>query len=224
MTEQKTSLYIASVKPLEEDALYQRVYELAGERRRRKTDSLRFRTDRNLSLGAAYLLRAACADRGVDYEAQTVLEDENGKPYFKDVPLHFSLSHSGDRVLCAVSSVPVGCDTERVRPVSLKAAERFFSSDEYARLEAQSDEAARQALFFRLWTLKESYMKCTGLGFRLPLNGFSIDIGGRAVRVHRDGDGNGYTFFENSTVDGYCCACCVQSARAEADWHTVTIE
>lgn len=76
----------------------------------------------------------------------------NGKPYFPERPeLHFSLSHAGTHVLCAVSGKPVGADIESPRLVSERAT-RFFSTPEELRLFHPLD----------LWVLKESYIKLIG--------------------------------------------------------------
>ena len=51
---------------------------------------------------------------------------------------------------------------------------------ESAYLKNEKDE------FFRLWTMKESYVKMTGEGLRLPLNQFEIRFEER-VKIYRDG-------------------------------------
>ncbi|MBR5539735.1 MAG: 4'-phosphopantetheinyl transferase superfamily protein [Clostridia bacterium] len=75
---------------------------------------------------------------------------ENGKPYFKDVPLYFSISHSGNTVICAISDREIGADVEKVREIPRGVAMRFFT------------ERERQCDFFEIWTKKEAYGKCIG--------------------------------------------------------------
>ena len=41
------------------------------------------------------------------------------------------------------------------------------------------DEHKRCEEFYRLWTLKESFMKVTGLGMKLPLDSFCFQLGER---------------------------------------------
>ncbi|HTP52950.1 MAG TPA: 4'-phosphopantetheinyl transferase superfamily protein [Anaeromyxobacteraceae bacterium] len=89
----------------------------------------------------------------------------NGKPEVRGGP-HFSLSHSGELALCAVSSSGrVGVDLERLRPVGEadEMARRWFGD--------QEREAYRQALrqrpesaFLEVWTRKEAYLKAVGAG------------------------------------------------------------
>lgn len=90
---------------------------------------------------------------------------EKGKPYFQEIPLFFSLSHSGEYVLCAVSRREVGADVQKIQPVDVgKLAERFFSESECRTLERCESEGERQRLFFGFWARKEAYGKLTGKG------------------------------------------------------------
>ncbi len=89
----------------------------------------------------------------------------NGKPYLKNLPLYFSLSHSGSMVLCAVSSREIGADIQEiVQGAEMRTANRFFPDAERELLSGCADEAERRRLFFALWTKKEAYGKLNGQG------------------------------------------------------------
>lgn len=80
-------------------------------------------------------------------------------------PYFFSLSHSEDYVMCAISEREVGADIQKMRACDvMKPAERFFSERERERLRRCSDEAKQRELFYELWTCKEAYGKLTGKG------------------------------------------------------------
>lgn len=91
---------------------------------------------------------------------------DKGKPYFENIPLFFSLSHSGEYVLCAVSSrQEVGADIQKIQSADvMKIAKRFFSEPECRALERCESDRERQGLFFGLWSRKEAYGKLTGEG------------------------------------------------------------
>lgn len=79
-------------------------------------------------------------------------KNENGKPYFPERPdIYFSLSHSGEYVMCAISDSPVGCDIQKYQKISDKMQKRVFTEKE---LENSNSLA--------LWTLKESFVKLCG--------------------------------------------------------------
>lgn len=104
--------------------------------------------------------------------------NEFGKPRLADHPgVRFSLSHSQDRALLAVSDGPeIGADLEMIRSVDhLDLARRYFHPDEVAAIERDADP---QQAFFRIWTLKEAVVKAIGLGLSLPLDEFAVSIAG----------------------------------------------
>ena len=122
-------------------------------RRREKAVRLAHDGDKRRSLGIELLLKKAT---GRDDYALS----ENEKPFFPDNVGFFSLAHCGDYAVCAVSDDPVGVDIELPRPGSVRLAKRFFLPDEAALVYA-ADAPGRE--FCRLWTLKESYIKCADL-------------------------------------------------------------
>ena len=88
---------------------------------------------------------------------------ERGKPYFKDSPYHFSVSHTKNHAFCVLSQIPVGIDAEEIdRKVNLRLADKILSQKEKRRYDDFSDK--RQALL-RFWVLKEAYAKLSGRGF-----------------------------------------------------------
>ncbi len=97
----------------------------------------------------------------------------NGKPYLQNFPLCFSISHSGDYVLCAVSEEEIGADLQWMRfsrenynmsEHIQKLSRRFFAESEYKALEECKTETERTELFFELWAKKEAMGKLTGQG------------------------------------------------------------
>ena len=106
-----------------------------------------------------------------DYAVRTVFSDLFGydnveiicdkKPYIKNCPYHFNLSHSGDFLLLAVGDTPVGADIEKITKIHPKTLEKCFSKEEQGYVEKVGTDA-----FFEIWTKKESYVKYTGVGMK----------------------------------------------------------
>jgi 4'-phosphopantetheinyl transferase len=91
-----------------------------------------------------------------------ICRGEEGKPYFPSRPhLHFSLSHTGDLVLCALSSRPVGADIEQVVPRQPRLVQYALTGAEYAQYQALG---GGWDVFYALWTRREAWCKYTGLG------------------------------------------------------------
>ena len=99
----------------------------------------------------------------------TILKDTKGKPYFKDVPLFFNLSHSLKYWVLAISDQPIGIDVQNKRNnKALAIAQRFFHSQE-AKLITEHED-----MFFDIWSAKESYVKYHGWGIDDHFKDFSV--------------------------------------------------
>ena len=164
----KTKVYITNIEPLGDEGLFQSLYELMPAYRREKIDRLKCVPDKNRSLGVGALLMYALLREGLDPLTPVKIAPD-GKPSLEGDPLYFNLSHSGDMAMCIISDTSVGCDIESMKKEpNLKVAKRFFTEKEYESIRDKRD-------FYRIWTLKESYVKLNGEGIKGILDSFSID-------------------------------------------------
>jgi len=210
----KTTLYAASVLPLKDEKLYRSAYNAVSLKRCQKVDNYKFENDKFLSLGAELLLRHGLHELNVNYEPIHIKTNSCGKPFIENTEVYYNISHSGNWVIYAISDVEIGCDIEKIQPVELKIAKRYFCPEEYMHISAQPSEAERTLLFYRYWTLKESFIKATGLGMTLPLNTFRIELG-KHVQIHQSLDKRNYTFTEFEDISGYSCAVCTIQNKSE---------
>ncbi len=135
--------------------MYLYVYEgfSAGEDRQSRTAELIQRAVKSFS-----------EETGMDFTnmSREICRTENGKPYFKEIPVRFSVSHTDDIWVCLMSDrkEPVGVDIQIMKSVHYeKVAERYFTADEKAELVKNGENA-----FFKIWVRKEAYSKYTGKG------------------------------------------------------------
>ena len=136
------------------------------EWRRRKCEAFRFDADRRRSAAAWLLARRMFARLGVDADRLTIVESATGKPELAPpARYHFSLSHAGELVMAAIAERPIGCDVERVRPLTPGMIELAMTAGEARVLAAAAEGEAREREFCRLWTRKESVLKALGCGF-----------------------------------------------------------
>jgi 4'-phosphopantetheinyl transferase len=93
--------------------------------------------------------------------------------------LHFSLSHSADAVVIAISATPVGIDLERMtRRCSCDLADAMHQADA-ARVRGLP-EPQRHAAIMRWWVAAEAVLKCTGAGIAHGMADFPVLGGGPA--------------------------------------------
>ena len=134
----------------------------------------RFDRDRHHFLVSHAMLRKVLSSYAdvLPHQWQFVL-NEHGKPELAashQLPwLRFNLSHTEGLVACVITdTVDCGIDVEnRSRRCDYQGiARRMFSPDENRHLQ-QLDAGQQADYFFRLWTLKEAYVKARGLGLSL---------------------------------------------------------
>ena len=179
-------LYICSIAELSDAASYDAASLKIDSLRKEKLNRIKSQADRYRSLCAGLLLNYAVAEYrsavsgadklgiqelsikellSVEKQEYAYNQKENGKPYISDMPdFYFSLSHSGDYVLCAWDSSEIGVDLQCMdREVKDTLAKKVMTEKEY---NAYTDlpEWEKKTEFYRIWTIKESYCKLTGKG------------------------------------------------------------
>lgn len=146
--------------------------------------ALRFKFDlhRNRFIAAKGSLRLLLGEYlGIAPEIICFSTNTHGKPFLtkqSDKPLYFNASDSQDLALFALSHQEwIGVDLEFIRDSSdsLAIAQRFFSDHEYQYL-LQLPATQQQTAFFKIWTLKEAFIKALGLGLSFPLKDFDVAI------------------------------------------------
>lgn len=166
-----------------------------------KINSCKNDEDKRRCLGATILLDKALAEYGLKEQDMLYGLNEHLKPYFTNrEDIKFSLSHSGEYVAVAVSHKEIGIDIQQTGEVNLKIAERFFTRYECEYIKNRDD-------FYRIWVLKESFIKAIGKGLAMPLNSFCIEDLDRKPRVKFEN--KIFTFTEKSAED-YKIAVCTE--------------
>ncbi len=121
-------------------------------------------------------IKAAADDAGVtEYTLRT---GKYGKPYAVSggKRFFFNISHSHGLLALAADNVPVGIDVELVRDMDLKASRKFAAESESEYIFSGKTEEEKKERFFRIWTLKEAYVKAVGKGLRIPLKSVEFSV------------------------------------------------
>lgn len=142
-----------------------------------------------------------------------------GKPFLTECPdVHFNISHSGEYVCCAVSECEVGVDIQRYQEKVGGIAERFFTEADNNLLE--NSNGKKLEMFFRIWSVRESYMKLTGRGMGQGLDSFEINWKRRQIYDQ----GLPTACFEEYTgIEGYSLCVCIGREKMEVQWEAADI-
>ena len=237
-------IYVADLSPLENTQIYENVYNSLPESRRNKADRVKPVEGKRESIGAAWLLKYSLRSMGRENLMDRIVVDESGKPGFDlsalqdmEGSLYFNLSHTRGMAMCVLSSEPVGCDIQIMNRNSIKIAKRFYTEQEKLYVfeglhnDFENDlidineleEDIRENIcsrFYRVWVMKEAYVKLTG-------EGLSRDFGSFCVF---DGDVHFHEFMLPKTQGlpdysaSYCCAVCSNTKIDDPTVETVTFD
>lgn len=186
-------IYSVNLNCVSENELNQ-WFDAMSESRKEEVLNLKNESKRASKIIADYICRKAVSEFCSIPESEIIFaKGEFGKPFAAGLDVHFSVSHSGDLVICAVSETEIGIDVEKIRNIRLDAAKRFACESE---LEYIADNTQR---FFEIWTLKEAYFKCIGTGL-------GSDI--KNVYFNKTPNGfvcseNGFSIIKPDLPDGY---------------------
>lgn len=212
--EKKMRIYAVRKDELERFDI-EKMTQLLDCKRRQRINQIKRKEDRLRSIGAGLLLKYGYLQRGYteeDWEVLEIKEEKNGKPYVQDGEFHFSLSHSGEWILCAVDSQEVGIDIEQIKDYREKVAERFFSQIEVRKLQ-QEEIQNRRELFYQLWTAKESYTKLTGTGLTIPLSEVVCEVENN--RIYDCGQSEYAKIEYIDTIEQYMICVCVKEEETK---------
>ncbi|MGX1829799.1 4'-phosphopantetheinyl transferase family protein [Paenibacillus taichungensis] len=136
--------------------------------------------------------------------------------------VQFNVSHSGDWIaLISGGDADLGVDVEKIAPIDMKIAERFFSLTESGFLAEEPAEMQLET-FYRLWTLKESYIKAVGMGLSMPLDSFSM-IRNAPGNWHSP-EAAAYAFLSLRLDHGHMLAACSAGEDLPAQPDVITIK
>lgn len=172
-------VYIANISVLNNDLTHYHPY--VSPLRVQKTEKIKNSQNKKLSV-LGELLLAKHLGKTPSYTV-----NEKGKPTGETV--EFSISHSGEYAVCAVSQQPIGVDIEKIRSVNIDVAKRF-TEEEYKKIRNSKNP---QDALFSLWVKKESFLKYKGTGIAGGLD-FDTKTAGN--------------FTESEIIDGYKIAVC----------------
>lgn len=189
---------------------------IISEDRQKKTEKYQFWEDTKRGILAEILILYAIR-KSFNVGVSDIKFDKlrYGKPIIKNhEKWHFNLSHSGNWVVCAVNDRPVGIDVEEMNIKHTSIADHFFTTHENERIKAFSCEQDRVKEFFKLWTLKESYLKRNGQGLTRRLDSFEFYfIEGREIVFDNLVRCNECFFFSFFLDENHVMSLCCESAK-----------
>ena len=156
------------------------ILELFSEEEKKRYNALRFEKDKNSFLVRRYFLRTILSE--VSWYSVEEIEfgsNKYWKLFLKNNPglLDFNVSKSNELVFVwVVKDWKIGIDIEMLKPLdSVKTLANDVFHEKEIRYLALNDYSLD--IFFKLWTLKESYIKYLWVGLSKDLKSFYFEFG-----------------------------------------------
>ncbi|MBA8306099.1 4'-phosphopantetheinyl transferase [Klebsiella michiganensis] len=160
-----------------------------NEEETKRYHQFHFVSDKEVYILSRILLKTALTRYQPDVSLQSWQFSTNkyGKPFIVFPQLtktvFFNLSHTTDTVAIAISShCELGIDIEKIRDLGssyqasyLNISQHFFTSQEATDIDSLPPYEG-QLLFWKIWTLKEAYIKYRGKGLSLGLDCIEFDL------------------------------------------------
>ena len=179
MSDAEIKLYIADHVSLGLEERWKVLFENLPEKDRERIGRFRFDADRIRGTLGTVMIRHFAGEAFPGEEIR-IERTELGKPFlYGREGFEFSLSHSGDIVVLAVSGKPVGADVETVKGRDWKMFGRFLSE---AEMKMIGDAENPEEKFFEVWTVREAFSKEEGQGLSILDESFSVDYERNRIR------------------------------------------
>lgn len=108
----------------------------------------------------------------------------NGKPYLKNSSINFNISHCNNIVVVIISNKNVGIDIEDIKEFKKSIIRKVLTNNELIDLLSANN---KNEYFFKLWTLKESFLKAIGTGLSYGMQNIEFSIKDKNIICNKIG-------------------------------------
>lgn len=139
--------------------------------------------------------------------------DNNGKPHLTQYPeINFNITHCTQLVACAFHDTSIGIDAELPAYFPNVLLDKALSEKEKCFLLSKSTATERQEWFYRLWTLKEAYVKKSGIGVDTNLKDFSFSFIMDNKTIAVTCSDSSITCYQTKLSHGHILSACYENA------------
>lgn len=164
--------------PMPEEAVFSLSLSLSEAEQQRAAQYRTTQLQQRYQTGRGLIRRVLAAYLDTSPSTIGLHQDAYGKPQLSSGELSFNLSHSHDQIALAVSNLNcIGLDVEVIRPRNnLKNLAQHCLSDQEWRVWQSLPHDQQLSSFYRLWTIKEAFVKACGRGLAAGLSQCSVDM------------------------------------------------
>nr|MCR4733140.1 4'-phosphopantetheinyl transferase superfamily protein [Lachnospiraceae bacterium] len=155
-------VYELDIQDLEEG--YLPYIECLSAERQEAVKRFLFFKDKAICLWSGLLVRKIISERyGVKIPEQKYGVSQKGKPFYYGSSVQFNISHSSKKIIVGFALSDIGVDVEKIEDAPLQIMGMVFHDNEIRYVSDGVGEEQNKR-FFKVWTRKESFCKCSGKG------------------------------------------------------------
>ncbi|MFA9421941.1 MAG: 4'-phosphopantetheinyl transferase superfamily protein [Sedimentibacter sp.] len=175
--------------------------DIISKDRKKKINNYYFEKDKKHCIYAELILRySLLKEYNINDKELEIEYNQYGKPKLKKYKnIYFNISHSGNWVVCALGKWEIGVDVEKIDTLSLNVAKNIFTKMEYNNLILCRENP--EELFYKLWTLKESYVKAIGKGLQIPFSVLEFRFSNQTIYFYTNSTLNNQYDFVTYKID-----------------------
>lgn len=183
-------IYFAKITDFTQ-ADYATMYSLLDCAMKIKIDCKKCDSDKMRSL-AGYILFYKGIKELYGKTELNIIFNQHGKPLCDFC--FFSISHSGEQIVCAFADKPIGIDIQKINVIKPREKYKFFNQKENDYVNRSADLLSER--FIEIFTKKEAAVKALGLplSYAASVDTFSTEF-----------------YFESKKRDGYMVTLCQQN-------------
>ncbi len=231
MSEIKILVYKIDIDYLEQnnDELLEGLYPA----RRESVEKLKSKKAAFTSMAAGLLLMTAYKVAvGASGKDIVIKKGEYGKPYIEgEKRFKYNISHSGDYVVLVyttdkdVSSLGIDVEVIRKRDDDMRVANRFFTRQEIDYISDGLTCSDIDSRFYKVWTMKEAYIKMNGNGLSQRLDEFSVNPDELSVEDTHKSESEEHICYDMKIYDRHVISVCVSGMPdAEFIYEQITLD
>ena len=136
--------------------------------------------------------------------SESIVYNKYGKPDFSNFNKHFNISHSGNFVIIAISNYEIGIDIQKIveyDDMKLNKMIKHIYSDNDYNYYNQNDNIT----FSEIWSIKEAYLKCIGIGLIKNIKDIYIDYENKNIVLKDNKILNYVSYVSNGYVMAIVC-------------------
>lgn len=146
--------------------------KISLEKRKKIENFMYFKDKVRGILGEALLRKILVSEYNFKNNDIKFIFNDYAKPFLEGQNIQFNISHSGKWVLLGIDDNLIGVDIEEVKDINYEEVSgSIFNYNEFSYI---NNSASKLHTFYKLWTLKESYIKMIGKGMSIPLKSFKL--------------------------------------------------